>query len=570
MTRKDGKPAAKFNAPARSTNRGNKTISAQKKRQRKYRLSLGGNTESQKTLTQINFVGLPRCDLGDLEYIEEEPEEDESTLRVLPRNRKQRGLLGAKNPRFVEPTDNTTLTQMGYVLTGNGNDEHDIGLPLDTTRCCSPQKQWESSSYALKVRTEDSEYRPFARVAYALNNKKRKLRWDRGNGYNDNVSTLGVTSHSVACNKRGVDDSQRPQNPAFNAPDVLGALQPSQSTSTFAASPITPWKLQAGAIPSSQSPESPGNTPSCIKGSSYQPDCPPRLDPEGHTSNPPSPSPTRCSKVPCQVEFSLPTDLAMEPLSGILRKESRSVPECHPTSSLPSAPALSTLSSYTLGKTVPTHTKPSYRSVSKAFVDEEKIEKVILDTDCDSEPDSQQSTASLTAIPAEPANFCTPIQANSGGPAVTDGNYAAVNSVVDPDASELYVRPRASCSYEKYMGVLGPEKLDIVSGINTGIQLSLAGCPILNPAHSRNTSTIKHTTFNNDMPTDSMPSIHALQPLSSSNLIKPQLGSGSTGLDSYELHTAPLLAITESQLIPRNLMENVPEPPGWEPRHTLK
>ncbi|KAI1937019.1 hypothetical protein LOZ57_006686 [Ophidiomyces ophidiicola] len=568
MTRKDGKPAAKFNAPARPTNRGKKANSAQEKRQRKYRLSLGGNTESQKTLTQINFVGLPKCDLGDLEYIEEEPEEDESTLRVLPQNRKQRGLLGAKNPRLVEPTDNTTLTQMGYVLTGNGNDEHDIGLPLETTRCCSPQKQWKSSSYALKVRSEDSEYRPFARVACALNNKKTKLRWDRGNGYNDNVSTLGVTSHSMACNKRGVDDSQRPQNPAFNAPDVL-----SQNTSTFPVSPITPLKLQAGAVPSSQSPESPGNTPSCIKGSSYsilEPDCSSRLDPEGHTSHPPSPSPTRCSKVPCQVEFSLPTDLTIEPLSGILRKELRSVPECLPTSSLPSASALSSFTNCTPGKTVPTRTRSSYRSVSKALVDEEKIEKVILDTDCDSEPDSQQSTASLTAIPAEPANFCTPIQPNPGDPAVTDGNYAAVNSVVDPDASQLYVRPRASYSYEKYMGILGPEKLDNVSGINTGIQLSLAECPILSPTHSRNASTIKHSTLNNDTPTDSMPGIHALQSLSSSNLITPQLGSSSTGLDSYELHTAPLLTITESQLIPRSLMENVPEPPGWEPRHTLK
>src|SRR5438034_10972367 len=81
----------------------------QRKRQRQYRLSLGGNTRSQKTLTQIDFVTLSATnDLlrdEDLEYIHDQDNElpMESLSRRTVNNGKARAKCGG----------NETLTQRG-------------------------------------------------------------------------------------------------------------------------------------------------------------------------------------------------------------------------------------------------------------------------------------------------------------------------------------------------------------------------------------------------------------------------------------------------------------------------
>ncbi|EFQ98392.1 hypothetical protein MGYG_01422 [Nannizzia gypsea CBS 118893] len=206
------------NYPSRSRNR-----------QRQHRLALGGNTRSQKTLTQLNFV-LPHDSSdsddanGDFQLLEAEASRCSEIEGQKPKKQTMEN-HGKKGKRRQDHRPNRTLTQMVNVdWTHPRPERSDTG---DHARHPRKRRGVEMESIlecAENVVDEDGSFNPPV----------------------DNVSNKG---------ENGVEAMLAKQEPSYQT--ILSEKAPGHGEMLPPANPVTPRKQTSRVIPSSQSPESP-------------------------------------------------------------------------------------------------------------------------------------------------------------------------------------------------------------------------------------------------------------------------------------------------------------------------
>ncbi|KMU83824.1 hypothetical protein CIHG_01608 [Coccidioides immitis H538.4] len=242
--------------------------------QRQYRLALGGNTKSQKTLTQIDFVNRqsnfePSEDL-DLEYIEEdENEEADFTPNLKKHSRGQKKPPGNKRTRFIEPAD-TTLTQMGYGTLRDEIDDDDIRPRSPAKKAvCTPMRTQEGSAFSLQAIKEESDDLEVSDVeqAYGRSHKKRKLSCARENAFAKGSGDPDETNFGGAVSGAGGNIYEPPNRipRGFMSPSKRTSQASNRSSTTLSGSLVTPQKRRWRVVPSSQSPESPEVVFSSVK-----------------------------------------------------------------------------------------------------------------------------------------------------------------------------------------------------------------------------------------------------------------------------------------------------------------
>ncbi|KAK2809518.1 hypothetical protein FQN50_003786 [Emmonsiellopsis sp. PD_5] len=262
---KSRKPASRLPPPPQSAR--------QRQRQRQRRLALGGNSRSQKTLTQIDFVTrahvralIEQEDEG-LGYIEEgegtkkeeeqnadhdeEVDEGDGEYGVTNRSSRKKSKEGKGNrdakgrwistgkPKSgrntrrkvldVDDEHDATLTQIGYVSRHDGRDDEELKT-------------------SLKLGVPQPRYRD------PLGEKKRASPMETiseepevGPGYDD-VHENGNGRDGVRPKKRKLSDE---------GVKLASSRQTSADPNAFPMAPTTPKKPSRLVIPSSQSPDSP-------------------------------------------------------------------------------------------------------------------------------------------------------------------------------------------------------------------------------------------------------------------------------------------------------------------------
>ncbi|KAK2805640.1 hypothetical protein FQN51_009143 [Onygenales sp. PD_10] len=262
---KSRKPASRLPPPPQSARH--------RQQQRQQRLALGGNSRSQKTLTQIDFVtrahvrALIEQDDEELGYIEEgegaKKEEEQNAdddegvddgdgeYGLTKRSSKKKSIGGkgkrdakgrwistgkpkaGRNTRrkVVDEDDqhDATLTQIGYV---SRHDGRDIEEPKDSPKLGVPQPRYRAP-LGEKKRTSPME---------TIGEEP-----EMGTEYDD-VHENGNGSDGVRLKKRKLsnEDVKQPSS-----------RQTSADPNAFPMAPTTPKKPRRLVIPSSQSPDSP-------------------------------------------------------------------------------------------------------------------------------------------------------------------------------------------------------------------------------------------------------------------------------------------------------------------------
>ncbi|KAK2736653.1 hypothetical protein FQN57_000590 [Myotisia sp. PD_48] len=186
--------------------------------QREYRLSLGGNTRSQKTLTQINFVcGLnpPPLALDDRDFklIEETyaPEEDDSHSKELRQEKSDKKDLNTQSDNRNQSTFKP-LVNVDWSL--------------------------HQQSHPASASLDNEKYRPTTRRPSMRNSRKR--------------SAYEMEAIQEESENDADLDTHRDKRPKPTIP-----LKVNTNPSSYIPPPITPQKPRKWVVPSSQSPDSP-------------------------------------------------------------------------------------------------------------------------------------------------------------------------------------------------------------------------------------------------------------------------------------------------------------------------
>ncbi|OJD14644.1 hypothetical protein AJ78_05041 [Emergomyces pasteurianus Ep9510] len=226
-------------------------------RQRQRRLALGGNTRSQKTLTQIDFVKRAQAflagddededDAPDLGYIGEEKWDGDGDVPVRSSKRRKRDgngkgrstpneggsriARGGRAHGMDGEDDDKTLTQMGYVI---------------------KPSSWYHSGRTKQPNTELDNGRSGARLETIGEEPEAEM-----------GDTLQETP--IHCDNQVARRSRKRKPPEGNAEchplqsEICSSIQ--CGGEMLAAAPVTPRKPIRLAIPSSQSPDSPDLMP---------------------------------------------------------------------------------------------------------------------------------------------------------------------------------------------------------------------------------------------------------------------------------------------------------------------
>lgn len=578
---------AKHSTPPESVKDTKATDSPRTRRQRQYRLSLGGNTKSQKTLTQINFVNRPyKLDSltdFDLNYIEEE--DDASTSSIATRLLKQKKMRSGGRAKTVEPAD-TTLTQMGYAIVPDNSDGIDV--PTSTLQRV-PKTGRTRKRPASSLREEAQSYRAAdSELNHDLPPKKRKTRLS---GRNKVTSEPEQPAVCQAPKKLDNLPSELPQSSIsyrHGVPDTPNRLE-----DNLLALPVTPRRPHRQVVPSSQSPETPRftrmnrmTTPDRLPLGSKSTNM--FLDSFRDNSRCDSPSPRRKSISPMssQGDFSLPppiqTILESPNLQVSHRGKSGTRLSLQPSSPLssrstPEAPSKSFLSA--LGPKSPKDA--SDRPVSRSSTRSRRTELVVYETDGDSDEEDIFETNSQTIkphdeIPAEPiARDVFPNQLS--GEENSELTESAHDTASDFPASLLYARHYFSYPYEKYMGTILPEGTaeDCQENIETQSEILEPLLPSIPNRRSQRVSPQRTTNPADNLSTESIPESQLQE---DSPPIAPRRFASSTApvilvessqqphvieSDDIEQESGPRGILTASQFLPDSLMNSIPAPPGW-------
>lgn len=262
-------PVARGGSRTRSNRESGHSITSSRTQQRRMRRLLnGGNTRSQKTLTQIKFVDCPPAGEGDddndanLEYIGQQPTADTRMNNSGERSRKRRN----GGSEIMDSTDDT-LTQMGWI----GSTAATASVPasrhnqLGAARRASrgerqlspiPERKLLNRSGAKKRRvsemeTIEEEPEPEDVDEDDWRSKRIKTSHEPGDMVEaDNFETLDVENaeNNQSAPHENADTAIKFDNP-LNDTENSGSSKP--------RIPMTPQKPRGRVIPSSQSPESP-------------------------------------------------------------------------------------------------------------------------------------------------------------------------------------------------------------------------------------------------------------------------------------------------------------------------
>ncbi|EEP76450.1 predicted protein [Uncinocarpus reesii 1704] len=567
---------------------------------RRYRLSLGGNTRSQKTLTQINFVNQPsmRESLSDLdlEYIEDEESRQDATPPKT-RSRRRKAESSVRNDRLIQPA-NTTLTQMGYGTIQSDSDEDDC-LTLPTERTVPAQTRKRNSRILEPAEGES----PLHNISEVETNgfvrpRKRRISCEKEHRVKRLDDKHRTDSDSfVLKSSDKPHGSSKPKKISKHVPSPARNITKAsdQNKARLFSSPITPQKVRPRVVPSSQSPESPelvlrsashkvATTRSSLKSQSDD-------IPYDHITNvringSPSPFGATVNTDFTQAAFSLPP-----PIDQVLESPSlhtingRSIRDRCPSSPLSSVCSPEAPSKSFLGEIQPTLTlgRPVSRSSAQS---KGSTRQIVYETDGETDSQSERifvPTSQLAPhdnIPSGPIVHGSSPQSPSPKP--QGESTEAVPSISDPDASLLYSRHYLTYPYEKYMGT--PRRGDMgeifeghFESPSDSIEPSLPVPPHLN----NRTSIPKELNLTEDLSTESVPEssqvqqhdaeIQNTQPRTSPAPIvliessqEPTTGTNNTGPQSD-----PRGILTTSQLVPENLMDSIPPPPGWMPSQVI-
>ncbi|WEW58697.1 hypothetical protein PRK78_004165 [Emydomyces testavorans] len=604
MARKKTKSAVTSSTQPRRARDRDTTDSPRTRRQRQYRLSIGGNTRSQKTLTQINFVARPsNCqslsDL-DLEYIEEdENEQDGLTPRTAMRTRKQKKLHGAKGAQSMEATD-TTLTQIGYVTLQKSNEDN-TGVQSPTKPVvCTPDRTRKRFFSELDAITEEAEHHNDSDFEqdYGRRHKKRKLnRAPKDNSVKESVVQDEASSHLIlfeSNDRPGGLSRQIPRSFTSRGQDITQAS--GKGDVNHAGPPVTPRKPRRRVVPSSQSPESPELMLSSLNRTHIPIRSPLRSKagnlvshsiPESHSCNSPSPKRKSVSPESARADFSLapPIGTVLEshnPL--ILHENCQPVGEqTHPSSPIPSMHSPETPSVSFLNEIQFKPKTNAPQSASSSSTHSRRImQQIVYETDNESNADELYDTISQPIgqhgeVPIEPIVRDSLPQLSAFG--LNSGsmeNAQNTSTESEPDASLLYTRHHLTYPHEKYMGMLCKDNTAQVSQSNVETQSefmepSLPAAP--HPTHK--TSSQEDPKLADDLSTESIPeSPQGLQndveiqntpppPSPIPVVLVESSQSPTNAIDSDHIEQQDCEIVTESQLLPESLMESIPTPPGW-------
>ncbi|QVM07108.1 hypothetical protein D8B26_001811 [Coccidioides posadasii str. Silveira] len=567
--------------------------------QRQYRLALGGNTKSQKTLTQIDFVNRqsnfePSEDL-DLEYIEEdENEEAEFTPNLKKHSRGQKKPPGNKRTRFIEPAD-TTLTQMGY---GTLRDEIDDDYDDEDIRPRSPAKKvaytpmrtQEGSAFSLQAIKEESDDLEVSDVeqAYGRSHKKRKLSCARENAFAKGSGDPDETNFGGAVSGAGGNIYEPPNRipRGFMSPSKSTSQASNRSSTTLSGSLVTPQKRRRRVVPSSQSPESPEVVFSSVKRTNAVIQSPlksrsanntPSRTGENHTRDSLSAKRKALSHDSIQGDFSLPPPIGTVRESPTPRSPNQKIratgdlyASSSPLSSIrsPDMPSKSFLDSIQPRRTTP-------RPASTGSIRSRRTcHQVVYGTD-DDESDAEIRFDTFPERNGEQDESAPRVSSRD---LHSESVENIRNTATESDASVLYARHYQSYPYEKYMGTVNPEDMVEVSQTNIETQSDA-----IEPSLKSILDQTQHIpTPNNPRPMDNI----SIKPLPASsqahanhmkvhNTQHPPphtpmvfVESSQNALNVPESNdvgwrNSPREVLTASQLVPNNLMDSIPTPPDW-------
>ncbi|KAL1953158.1 hypothetical protein VTO42DRAFT_3538 [Malbranchea cinnamomea] len=219
-------------------------------RERERRLALGGNTRSQKTLTQLNFVNLlRRNDHFELQYLSEaEGDGNASDGAEAKRGRKKR--RNAPKSKAPMREQNDTLTQMSARLNqnraGNAVDGDQVDMPKNGPRRNSTRRTRKRPVCELETIIEESEQ------GSGDDNNGQAKRARRGGGQHaDSVKAADVVDLTAG-------DDTAAENTVGGTINGLCRTAIDAPKSMKPTIPVTPQKkFSKRVVPSSQSPESP-------------------------------------------------------------------------------------------------------------------------------------------------------------------------------------------------------------------------------------------------------------------------------------------------------------------------
>ncbi|PGH27736.1 hypothetical protein AJ80_00523 [Polytolypa hystricis UAMH7299] len=232
------------------------------KLRRTHRLALGGNTRSQKTLTQIDFVKRLSAQRGvddaALEYIDEAGDEEEDVYEKPTRSTRKLNKeepYGTANAKFKKEVDaDDTLTQMGYVnAMPSVGDGEEVGKRY-TTRSRSAKKK--KAMFQLETIGEESTLE-CDNVAADQSSARKRRKQDHEEEQPYDAEAHPTTKGQLL---------QTPKDLQSNNCALM-------SRRAMSSDPSTPQKPRRLVVPSSQSPD----TPEILLNTSFLQQTPPRF-----------------------------------------------------------------------------------------------------------------------------------------------------------------------------------------------------------------------------------------------------------------------------------------------------